>query len=77
MKKKKKKKDDVKKMHINPEKVRKAAELLFEAFSWHNSKEGYDYWNKIHDKLREIAEKGNEKVCPHCGQIIKKEEAGK
>ena len=77
MKKKEKKKDDVKEMSINPENARKTAELLFEAFFWYDSKEGYDYWNKVHDKLWEIAEKGRRKVCPHCGQIIKKEEAGK
>ena len=38
--------------------ARKIASDLFGAFSWANTKEGYNYWADVYIKLRRIAEEG-------------------
>jgi hypothetical protein len=38
--------------------AKKAANLLLGAFSWHGSREGLEYWERIHKRLLQIAEDG-------------------
>ena len=38
--------------------AKKAANLLFGAFSWNDTREGLKYWDKIRQRLLQIAEDG-------------------
>lgn len=38
-----------------PDKLRGAADSIVSAFSWNATREGFDYWARIHDRLLEIA----------------------
>lgn len=47
------------------------ADSLMEGFSWSESKEGFEYWEKVYDRLREIAQLPVPKEkCKCCGQVL-------
>lgn len=39
--------------------ARKAAEVLSCAFVWSETKEGQQFWNKVHQRLKQIAKDGD------------------
>ena len=45
-------------MQSKKQRARTLAGGLFYAFNWNDTKEGYDYWNSVHDRLIRIAEAG-------------------
>ena len=47
------------------EKIKKLVKYLNDAFTWEETKQGYNYWERIEDVLLELA---NQNVCPHCGK---------
>ena len=40
---------------IRPEKCRKTADMLNDAFVWEQTPEGHEYWSKVCRKLRRMA----------------------
>ena len=45
--------------------VKKAVEYLEMAFAWKETKQGFDYWDKIRNELFEL---GEETKRPTCGK---------
>lgn len=41
------------------ENARIAADKIMEAFCWSESPEGDEFWNSVHDRLRQISETGD------------------
>ena len=49
------------------EKTKKLAEDLCHAFTWKETKQGYNYWERMEEVLLELADQN---VCPHCGKEL-------
>ncbi len=60
------KKDDIQHLHLNLERLEQAIDSLEHAFSWCNTKEGYDYWLRISTRLKELTKQR----CEKCGQVV-------
>ena len=41
----------------------------YKTFLWSKTKEGQDYWLKVRDALKRIAN-SNIKKCPKCGEVL-------
>jgi hypothetical protein len=39
--------------YIEPETTQTQSEALMDAFNWSDSKEGFHYWDKLYDRLKE------------------------
>ena len=55
------------------ENCKELADALMSAFAWRDSKEGYDYWNKVHMKLEQYANSNSTEYCKECGKEVDEE----